>query len=179
MAIEAHQHQDVDSQPGALSRAGSWVSGAAADAWQAGSGAARVAGQFGLGVAEEVYEHPGRTALQVAGGALAAGAAAEAGVTALGAAAIAAVPLAGYGLYRGAAIAATEGFGAIPAHVEQTYGDVRAALSSAGDAVATVYNGRGSDQALQNANSQVENLGRGACLLPLVPSAGAGPSSAN
>jgi hypothetical protein len=39
------------------------------------AGGARVVGHFALGMAEEAYEHPGHTALQVGAGALAAGAA--------------------------------------------------------------------------------------------------------
>jgi hypothetical protein len=158
--IESSSAASSENQSSWLAKTGDWISSSAADAWSATKGAARVGGQVAMGVAEQIYEHPLQTAGQVAGTALAIGLIAEAGVGTAGAVAIAAVPAAGYGLYRGAQIAAKEGFSAIPGHIKETYQEGKAALSSAADAAATVYRGNSSPADMQIADAKLQNVGR-------------------
>jgi len=152
-------HTDAPAPQSWLTSSTDWVSHAASEAWSATAGTARVAGELGKGFATQVYEHPGLTLVEVGAAALVAGAAAEAGIGLAGAAAIAAVPAAGYGLYRGAQIAATEGVGAIPAHMAQTYDEAKAFVSSSADAVASVYHGNGQSGDLAQAQATVQHLG--------------------
>jgi hypothetical protein len=147
----------------------SWVGRMAADSWSATSGALRVAGQLSVGFASQVYEHPGETLAEVAGAALIAGGAAEAGIGVLGAAAIAAVPAAAYGLYRAEEITRTEGVSAIPTHIAQTYDQARAFAAISADAVASVYQGSTGHGDLAQAKQKVQDLG--AMTVPLAAAA--------
>jgi hypothetical protein len=154
--------------------ASDWATGAASDVWSATTGAARVAGQLGLGFADQVIEHPLETAAEVAGGVVVAAVAAEAGIGLAGAAAIAAVPAIGYGIYRGVQIASTEGIGAIPSHVEATYDQAADFVSNAGNAIASVYHGTAGSGDMAASERQVQDLGKAA--VPLVAGAIGGAS---
>lgn len=133
----------------------SWASSFASSVW----GAAKVTGDWAAGAAKEVMEHPLKTAAEVGAGIATTAVAAELGVGVAAGAAIGGVALAGYGVYRGAQIAATEGVGAIPEHMRQSYNDTKNNLSGLIDAASTVYHGEGG-QKERDAAERLESAGR-------------------
>ena len=131
----------------------------AASAWSATKGGTRVAEQAAVGIGKQVIEHPLTTAAEVGASVLIAGAAVETGIGVAGIAAVAAIPLAGYGLYKGAQIASREGVGAIPKHIAAAYHHAKESVESTAASVATVYHG-GDPAKLVDAERQVQNVGR-------------------
>ena len=173
MAIEAHHSPSAeiqaavsaapsDIQAGASTwdKATNWLSEAASDTWSATTGAARVAGQVGLGAAEEVYEHPVKALAEVGTGIAAGAAMVAGGVTLAEGAALAAVPLAAYGVYKAGDIAIHEGVGAIPAHMADTYHEVKNGVAGAFDAASTVYHGSADRATLDASQQRLQTVGR-------------------
>jgi hypothetical protein len=68
-------------------------------------------------------------------------------------------------------IASTEGVGAIPSHIDQSYSEAKSALASAGQAIASVY--RGGDPI---SDQKVEAMGRAAIPFTAGAVGGAGGS---
>ena len=134
-----------------------WATDFASSVW----GAAKVVGHVAYGAAAEVANHPLKAAAEVAGGVAVAAAAAELGIGVTAAAAVGAVALTGYGVYRGAQIAATEGVGAIPDHIRAEYQDIKHKANTVMDAAASVYRGDTGKKS-ENAAATLERVGSAA-----------------